>query len=84
MSADAEEGERFKKVAAEWFNPTGPYAILMRMNPVRTGYISDAIKASNPNATPTHPLKGMTILDIGCGGGFLSQSLTVLGAKVAS
>jgi 2-polyprenyl-6-hydroxyphenyl methylase/3-demethylubiquinone-9 3-methyltransferase len=79
-SVDPAEMERFSRVAQEWWNPDGPYAMLLRMNPVRVGYIRNTI----PNTNPQFPFKDLKILDIGCGGGFLSQSLRRLGAQVTA
>lgn len=81
-SVDNAEMARFSLVAKHWWDAEGPYAVLQRMNKTRTLYIRQALSQFNPNATLALPLKGMNILDIGCGGGFLSQSLTRLGANV--
>jgi 2-polyprenyl-6-hydroxyphenyl methylase/3-demethylubiquinone-9 3-methyltransferase len=77
-SVDPAEMQRFSRVASEWWNPMGPYAMLLRMNPVRVGYIRDQLPTKNNKL----PLQGWRILDIGCGGGFLSQSLKRLGADI--
>ncbi|KAJ3322589.1 Hexaprenyldihydroxybenzoate methyltransferase, mitochondrial [Boothiomyces sp. JEL0866] len=73
---------RFSAQASEWYNPTGPYALLHKMNPIRTQFIRQHLELFNPLSTPSKPFKGLNILDIGCGGGFLSNSLHRLGANV--
>eukprot|EP00842_Homolaphlyctis_polyrhiza_P006560 jgi/Hompol1/6905/HPOL_002772-RA len=85
-SVDAAEIERFGRTAAQWWNPNGPYSLLHRMNPVRIQYVRDMLSSNaalHPTlASPHAPLAGLRILDIGCGGGFLSESLARLGATV--
>jgi 2-polyprenyl-3-methyl-5-hydroxy-6-metoxy-1,4-benzoquinol methylase len=91
-SVDQEEMKRFSRVAQEWWNPSGPYSVLYRMNPVRVGYIRNTLDQLNldedgkilSEASATFPLKGMNILDVGCGGGFLSHSLSRLGTKASN
>ena len=75
-SIDPKEIERFKRVAQEWYNPTGEYSLLHRMNPERIRFIK-RIYPQDPL-----PLKGLKVLDIGCGGGFLTEALARLGAQV--
>lgn len=77
-SVDAEEMKRFAEQSKEWYNLKGPYEVLFRMNPLRTNYIRKRLN----NNFSSSPLKNIQILDIGCGGGFLSNSLTRLGATV--
>lgn len=88
-SVDFEEMQRFSKVAQEWWNPAGPYALLQKMNPVRVSYIRDALVQFNNTNVDTasvtaFPFDGLEILDLGCGGGFLSHSLARLGNKQQS
>ncbi|KAJ2996623.1 hypothetical protein HDV02_006321 [Globomyces sp. JEL0801] len=84
-SVDEEEMKRFSITAKEWWNPNGPYAVLHRMNPVRINYIRKQLELPFISTnTPALPFKDRRILDIGCGGGFLSQSLARLGAKVTA
>ena len=76
------EIEKFSKIASEWWDPNGKFKPLHKFNPVRIKYIKEnAIKHFNikPRGLPLSKLK---ILDIGCGGGLLSEPLTRLGAKV--
>ena len=76
------EIEKFSKIASEWWDPNGKFKPLHKFNPVRIKYIKEnAIKHFNikPRSLPLSKLK---ILDIGCGGGLLSEPLTRLGAKV--
>jgi 2-polyprenyl-6-hydroxyphenyl methylase/3-demethylubiquinone-9 3-methyltransferase len=81
-SVDPLEMARFSQQAKEWWNIKGPYSMLLRMNPVRVGYIRNYL--IGPNGTTSLPFKGLKMLDIGCGGGFLSQSLARLGAQVTA
>jgi 2-polyprenyl-6-hydroxyphenyl methylase / 3-demethylubiquinone-9 3-methyltransferase len=82
-SVDQAEIERFSRLAADWWNPRGPMAALHKFNPVRLGYIRDQA-ASNFNRDPKKLdcLQDLRMLDIGCGGGILSEPLARLGAQV--
>ena len=76
------EIEKFSKIAAEWWNPNGKFKPLHKFNPVRIEYIKDnIIKKFNLNSS-NKPLKTINILDIGCGGGLLSEPMSRLGASV--
>ncbi len=76
------EIEKFSKIAAEWWNPNGKFKPLHKFNPIRIKYIKDnIIKKFNLNSS-NKPLKTINILDIGCGGGLLSEPMSRLGANV--
>ena len=80
---DPTEVARFSALAAEWWNPTGTFRPLHRFNPVRIAYIRDRATAHfGRPADSITPLKGLTLLDIGCGGGLLSEPMARLGAAV--
>ncbi|HEY6859673.1 MAG TPA: bifunctional 2-polyprenyl-6-hydroxyphenol methylase/3-demethylubiquinol 3-O-methyltransferase UbiG [Pseudolabrys sp.] len=82
-SVDAAEVERFSRHAADWWNPRGPMAALHKFNPVRLGYIRDQAAARfNRDPKKLDCLKGLRMLDIGCGGGILSEPLARLGAEM--
>ena len=72
-TVDAGEIARFSAIAAEWWDPRGKFKPLHKYNPVRIGYIRDAVCARfgrDPNGSL--PLQGLRIVDIGCGGGLLA------------
>ena len=76
------EIEKFSKIAAEWWDPNGKFKPLHKFNPIRIKYIKDnIIKKFNLNYS-NKPLKTINILDIGCGGGLLSEPMSRLGANV--
>jgi len=78
-----DEAEHFGKLAAEWWNPKGSSAMLHRLNPVRLGFIRDAIDVHFHKATEDlRPLMGRRALDAGCGAGLLCEPLARLGADV--
>jgi 2-polyprenyl-6-hydroxyphenyl methylase / 3-demethylubiquinone-9 3-methyltransferase len=82
-TADAQEIARFSALAETWWDPSGPMAPLHQLNPARLGYIRDRITAHyGRSLQDPKPLDGLTVLDIGCAGGLLSEPLTRLGAKV--
>ena len=82
-SVDQAEVERFSRHAADWWNPRGPMAALHKFNPVRLGYIRDQAAAHfNRDPKKLDCLKGLRMLDIGCGGGILSEPLARLGAEM--
>jgi 2-polyprenyl-6-hydroxyphenyl methylase / 3-demethylubiquinone-9 3-methyltransferase len=80
---DPAEVAKFEAMAAEWWNPEGKFKPLHLMNPCRLDYITSQIAAEfgRDLATP-NPFKGLRILDIGCGGGLLSEPMARLGADV--
>ena len=80
---DPAEVERFSRIAEEWWDPAGKFAPLHRLNPIRLGYIRDRAAAHwRHDPLADHPLGGLSLLDIGCGGGLLSEPMTRLGAEV--
>jgi 2-polyprenyl-6-hydroxyphenyl methylase/3-demethylubiquinone-9 3-methyltransferase len=80
---DAAEVERFSRHANDWWNPRGPMAALHKFNPVRLGYIRDLAAARfKRDPKKLDCLKGLRVLDIGCGGGILSEPLARLGAQM--
>lgn len=80
---DDAEVERFSRMAAEWWNPAGKFRPLHKFNPVRLAYIREkACAAFGIDAATPQPLKGLRLLDIGCGGGLLCEPMARLGAEV--
>lgn len=82
-SIDEREVEQFARLGAQWWDPRGPMAALHKFNPVRLGYIRDRAAARfERDPKKLDCLSGLRILDIGCGGGILSEPLARLGAQV--
>lgn len=82
-SIDPDEVEQFARLGAQWWNPRGPMAALHKFNPVRLGYIRDhAVTHFSRDPKKLDCLSELRILDIGCGGGILSEPLARLGAEV--
>ena len=82
-SVDPEELAKFSALAEAWWDPEGQFKPLHRLNPARLTFIRDRAAARfgrDPKAE--RPLAGLTVLDIGCGGGLLAEPLTRLGATV--
>jgi len=82
-SIDSNEVAFYERLSALWWNKDGPFKPLHRMNALRVGYIRDVL-AEEFGLDPSAPasLKGLRILDIGCGGGILSEAVANLGAEV--
>ena len=76
------EIEKFSKIAEEWWNPEGKFKPLHKFNPIRISYIKNNIITSFKLKNKKKPLEQTTILDIGCGGGLLSEPMCRLGADV--
>lgn len=80
---DPQQVEWFSKMAAEWWDPTGKFKPLHKFNPVRLAYIRDRICENFGRDPKSHqPLSGLRILDIGFGGGLLSEPVARMGATV--
>ncbi len=82
ISVNKKEIEKFSKMASEWWNPEGKFKPLHKFNPIRIKYIKENIVNNFKLKNKTKPLKGINILDIGCGGGLLSEPMSRMGAKV--
>jgi 2-polyprenyl-6-hydroxyphenyl methylase/3-demethylubiquinone-9 3-methyltransferase len=82
-TVDAAEVERFAALASDWWDPRGKMAVLHKFNPVRLGFIKEAAcRRFERDGKRLDALAGLHILDIGCGGGILSEPLARLGASV--
>ena len=82
-SIDPAEVERFSRIAEEWWDPRGKFAPLHKFNPVRLGFIREQAErrfGGDPKAL--RPFEGLRLLDIGCGGGLLSEPMSRLGFAV--
>ena len=80
---DPSEVAKFEAMAAEWWDPSGKFRPLHLMNPCRLDYITTQIAAEyGRDLTGEAPFAGLRILDIGCGGGLLSEPMARLGATV--
>ena len=71
VNVDAAELNKFSELAHKWWDKTSEFKPLHDINPLRLNYIEKAVS-----------LKGKTVLDVGCGGGILSESMAIIGAKV--
>ena len=81
-SVNKKEIEKFSKMASEWWDPKGKFKPLHKFNPIRIKYIKENIIQNFELKNNDIPLKGVNILDIGCGGGLLSEPMCRLGANV--
>jgi 2-polyprenyl-6-hydroxyphenyl methylase/3-demethylubiquinone-9 3-methyltransferase len=82
-SVDPREIAKFEAMAEAWWDPAGKFRPLHRLNPVRLAYIRDqACRRFGRDAKSPRPLDGLDLLDIGCGGGLLSEPAARMGARV--
>ena len=81
-SINKKEIEKFSKIAEEWWNPNGKFKPLHNFNPIRIKYIKENIIKNFKIKSSEKPLNKINLLDIGCGGGLLSEPMCRLGANV--
>jgi len=82
-SIDESEVEKFSRIASEWWDPKGKFRPLHKFNPVRLEFLrSTLVSHFNLDASAAKPLSGIRLLDIGCGGGLVSEPMARLGAQV--
>ncbi|GLQ08053.1 ubiquinone biosynthesis O-methyltransferase [Sneathiella chinensis] len=86
---DPKEISNFAAMADEWWDETGKFKPLHRFNPIRIGYVRDQVIQhfqidTNSPESQLKPFKGLRFLDIGCGGGLLSEPMARLGAEIVS
>lgn len=82
-SLDEEELRRFERLASEWWDERGRLRALHAINPARLAFIVEEVKRwRGGQGTAFRPLEGLSVIDIGCGGGILSEPMTRLGAAV--
>ena len=81
-SVNKKEIDKFSKMANEWWDPVGKFKPLHKFNPTRIKYIKENIINNFKLKNKLRPLSGINILDIGCGGGLLSEPMSRMGANV--
>jgi len=82
-TADADDVARFTALAAAWWDPAGQFAPLHKLNPPRIAFVRDHVAARlGRDPLGEKPLRGLQLLDIGCGGGLLAEPMARLGARV--
>jgi len=81
-SVNKKEIEKFSNIADEWWDPHGKFKPLHKFNPIRIKYIKDNIIDQFKTKNKAKPLSGINILDIGCGGGLLTEPMYRLGANI--
>src|ERR1700756_5311316 len=88
-SVDASDVERFERLGEDWWDPHGPMQPLHKLNPVRVTFVRDqlarhfpAIEGGRRDIRKSRPLAGLSLLEIGCGGGILCEPLARLGAAI--
>ena len=82
-SIDPDEVARFSALADRWWDAAGPFAPLHRFNPVRLAFIRDRCAGHfDRDSRAARPFEGLALLDIGCGGGLLSEPMTRMGFEV--
>ena len=83
-TVDKKEIQKFSRIADEWWDVEGKFKPLHKFNPLRINYIKKTVIDHFNISSKSQPLKNIELLDIGCGGGLLSEPMCRLGAKVTA
>lgn len=84
-TVDAEDVRRFTDIASDWWNPVGPFKPLHDLNPARLSFIKEHLcTVFGRNSSDLAPFSGLRLIDIGCGGGILTEPLARLGAQMTA
>ena len=83
-TVNKKEIEKFSKIADEWWDVEGKFKPLHKFNPLRIKYIKQKVMAHYNISSKSKPFKNIELLDIGCGGGLLSEPMCRMGAKVTA
>ena len=83
-TVDKKEIQKFSRIADEWWDVEGKFKPLHKFNPLRINYIKKTVMDHFNINSKSQPLKNIELLDIGCGGGLLSEPMCRLGAKVTA
>ena len=82
-SVDTREVEKFAALAGEWWDPDGKFAPLHRLNPARLAFIRNAaLRHFDRDAKPFAPFSGLSLVDVGCGGGLVAEAMARQGFEV--
>lgn len=82
-TVDDAEIAKFERLATDWWNPHGKFRPLHKLNPLRIGYVKDRLcRHFGRDVKSANALKGLALLDIGCGGGLLCEPMARLGAEI--
>src|SRR6185436_636259 len=82
-TAQADEIAKFSALADQWWDPSGPFRPLHKLNPARLTFVRDRLAAHFGRETEGRaPFKGLSLLDIGCGGGLIAEPMARLGFQV--
>ncbi len=85
LSLDPSEVAKFSAIADQWWDETGKFGVLHKFNPTRIAFIKEQVTARlGLDPLSNKPLKGLRLLDIGCGGGLLSEPLARMGADIVA
>jgi len=83
---DSDEIERFARLSSEWWDARGKFRALHKIGPVRLGFVRDAMvhqfDRGQAGRGRLRPLEGLSVLDVGCGGGLIAEPLARMGARV--